>query len=205
MTLTGLDYPLERGVLPADACLGLGNHVAADGDARIVLHEGTVVVLVEWGGRVVPVASRGERRVTTASPLWRVAAVLWAAAIVISGVIPTSSTVHAISDGHDTLATTVAHFVAYAVLGFLLGVALGGWRVDARRLALGLALAAALGGAIELVQGPLSYRDAQVARLHRRRRRRRGRTRRLQCCGVGDATTIASRMMLAATSSAGTS
>ena len=68
---------------------------------------------------------------TTASPFWRVAAVAWAAAIFVSGVVPTSSTVHAISDGHDTLTTTVAHFVAYAVLGFLLGVALGGWRVDA--------------------------------------------------------------------------
>jgi VanZ family protein len=98
----------------------------------------------------------------TASPFWRVAAVLWAAAIIVSGVVPTSSTVHAISDGHDTLTTTVAHFIAYAVLGFLLGVALGGWRVDPGRLAIGLALAAALGGAIELVQGPLSYRDAQV-------------------------------------------
>lgn len=66
-----------------------------------------------------------------------------------------------VSAGHETLTTTVAHFVAYALLGFLLGVALGGWRVDVRSLALGLALAASLGGAIELVQGPLSYRDAQ--------------------------------------------
>ena len=49
MTLTGLDYPLDRGALPADACLGLGNHVAAAGDARIVLHEGTVVLLVDRG------------------------------------------------------------------------------------------------------------------------------------------------------------
>ena len=49
VTLAGLDYPLERGVLPADACLGLGNHVDADGDARIELHEGTVVVLVGRG------------------------------------------------------------------------------------------------------------------------------------------------------------
>jgi thiamine pyrophosphokinase len=47
VTLTGLDYPLERGILPADACLGLGNQVAAEGDARIVLHEGAVVVLVD--------------------------------------------------------------------------------------------------------------------------------------------------------------
>jgi VanZ family protein len=101
--------------------------------------------------------------VTTASPLWRVAAVVWAAAILVSGLVPTRSTVQAISGGHDALTTTVGHFIAYAVLGFLLGVALGGWRVDLGRMALGLALAAALGGAIELVQGPLSYRDAQVA------------------------------------------
>ncbi len=65
--------------------------------------------------------------------------------------------------GTTRLTTTIAHFVAYALLGFLLGVALGGWRVDLRRLVLGLALAAALGGAIELIQGPLSYRDAQLA------------------------------------------
>jgi thiamine pyrophosphokinase len=49
VTLTGLDYPLDRGVLPPDACLGLGNHVAAEGDARVVLHEGTIVVLVDRG------------------------------------------------------------------------------------------------------------------------------------------------------------
>jgi VanZ family protein len=94
-----------------------------------------------------------------------VAAVVWTVAIVVSGVVPTSSAVHAISGGHDTLTTTIAHFVAYVILGFLLGVALGGWRIDLGRLALGLALAAALGGAIELLQGPLSYRDAQVADL----------------------------------------
>ena len=69
----------------------------------------------------------------------------------------------AVSAGHDTVTTTVGHFVVYALLGFLLGIALGGWRVDLRRLALGLALAAVLGGAIEVVQGSLSYRDAQLA------------------------------------------
>ncbi len=47
VTLSGLDYPLDRGVLPVAACLGLGNHVAAPGDARIVLHEGVVAVIVE--------------------------------------------------------------------------------------------------------------------------------------------------------------
>ena len=100
---------------------------------------------------------------TTGPRSWRLAAAVWTVAIIISGVIPTSSTVRAISGGHDSFTTTTAHFAAYAVLGFLLGVALGGWRVDLGRLALGLVLAAALGGAIELVQGPLSYRDAQVA------------------------------------------
>lgn len=49
VTLTGLDYPLDHGVLPAAACLGLGNHVAAGGRARIVVHEGVVAVLVEAG------------------------------------------------------------------------------------------------------------------------------------------------------------
>jgi thiamine pyrophosphokinase len=49
VTLTGLDYPLQRGVLPADSCLGLGNHVAASGGARIVVHAGAVVLLVACG------------------------------------------------------------------------------------------------------------------------------------------------------------
>jgi VanZ family protein len=99
----------------------------------------------------------------TATPrFWRLAAAVWAGVIFISGVVPTRSVVRAISDGHDTLTTTVAHFVVYAVLGFLLGLALGGWRTDFRRVALALALAAALGGTIELIQGPLSYRDAQL-------------------------------------------
>ena len=97
------------------------------------------------------------------SALWRWAAAGWALIILISGVLPTAGAVKAISAGHDTLTTTIGHFVAYALLGFLLGVALGEWSVDLRRLALGLALAAVLGGAIEVVQGPLSYRDAQLA------------------------------------------
>ncbi len=47
-TLTGLAYPLERGALPVDACLGLGNSVARQG-AAIALHEGVAAVLVESG------------------------------------------------------------------------------------------------------------------------------------------------------------
>jgi thiamine pyrophosphokinase len=47
VTLTGLDYPLDGGVLPVDACLGIGNHVAADAEAAIVVHQGIVAALVE--------------------------------------------------------------------------------------------------------------------------------------------------------------
>jgi thiamine pyrophosphokinase len=49
VTLEGLDYPLDRGTLPAEACLGLGNHVTAGGAARVIVHDGTVVALVAWG------------------------------------------------------------------------------------------------------------------------------------------------------------
>ena len=51
------------------------------------------------------------------------------------------------------------------MLGFLLGVALSGWKLDARGALIALALSAVLGGAIEVIQGPLSYRDAQVVDL----------------------------------------
>jgi thiamine pyrophosphokinase len=58
VTLAGLEYPLDHGVLPADACLGLGNHVASPGGARIVVHAGSVVALVGWAGE--PFAGTGE-------------------------------------------------------------------------------------------------------------------------------------------------
>jgi thiamine pyrophosphokinase len=47
VTLEGLDYPLRRGTLPGDTCLGLGNTVVAA--ARILVHEGVVAALVEHG------------------------------------------------------------------------------------------------------------------------------------------------------------
>jgi thiamine pyrophosphokinase len=47
VTITGMAYPLERGVLPADACLGLGNTVTGDG--HVTVHEGAVAVLVGDG------------------------------------------------------------------------------------------------------------------------------------------------------------
>ena len=47
VTLAGLDYPLDHGVLPAAACLGIGNHVAVAGRAAIEIHEGVVAAMVE--------------------------------------------------------------------------------------------------------------------------------------------------------------
>jgi thiamine pyrophosphokinase len=47
VSLAGLEYPLDHGLLPADACLGLGNHVAASGAAVIQVHAGLVAAIVE--------------------------------------------------------------------------------------------------------------------------------------------------------------
>mgnify|MGYP000853827457 CR=1 FL=1 len=47
VTLEGLAYPLDGGLLPADACLGLGNAVAAR--ARITVHAGVAAVFVHDG------------------------------------------------------------------------------------------------------------------------------------------------------------
>ena len=76
------------------------------------------------------------------SRAWRVAAVAWAAAIVVFGVLPTQGVVHAVSGGRDDLSTAAGHFAAYALLAFVLAVSLG--------------------VAIELVQAPLPYRDCQL-------------------------------------------
>lgn len=47
VSLEGVAYPLDRGLLPADACLGLGNAVA--GRARVTVHAGAVAVFVHDG------------------------------------------------------------------------------------------------------------------------------------------------------------
>ncbi|MCX6374257.1 MAG: VanZ family protein [Actinobacteria bacterium] len=90
------------------------------------------------------------------------AAVAWAAAIVVFGVLPTQGTVHAVSRGWDDLATVAGHFAAYALLAFVLAVALDDWRLSRRALLGAAALAVGLGAAIELVQAPLPYRDCQL-------------------------------------------
>lgn len=47
VTLDGLEYPLDHGVLPAEACLGIGNQVAGAGPASVALHEGVVALVAE--------------------------------------------------------------------------------------------------------------------------------------------------------------
>ena len=97
------------------------------------------------------------------SRAWRVTAIVWAAAIVILGVLPTQGAVHAIAEGRDNLLTSAGHFAAYVVLAFVLAVALDDWRLSARAVLGAAALAVGLGVAIELVQAPLPYRDCQLA------------------------------------------
>jgi len=98
---------------------------------------------------------RGPRR-------WRVAAVVWAAAIVVFGVLPTQGAVHVIAEGHDDLLASAGHFASYALLAFVLAVALDDWRLSRRAVLGAAARAVSLGVAIELVQAPLPYRDCQL-------------------------------------------
>jgi VanZ family protein len=91
-----------------------------------------------------------------------VAAVAWAAAIVVFGVLPTQGAVHVIAKGLDDLLTSAGHFASYAVLAFVLAVARDDWRVSRRAVLGAAAVAVSLGVAIELVQAPLPYRDCQV-------------------------------------------
>jgi VanZ family protein len=96
----------------------------------------------------------------TSAPRWRVAAMVWTAAIVVTGIAPMGGVVEAV--GPPDPVTTTGHFVAYAVLAFVLARALGGPRMQIRSLVIAFALAAVLGAAIELVQGPIPYRDASL-------------------------------------------
>jgi VanZ family protein len=99
------------------------------------------------------------------SRAWRMAAVACAAAIALFGVLPTQRVVHAVAEGRggDDLFTSAGHLAAYAVLAFVLAVALDDWRLSRRAVLGAAALAVSLGVAIELVQAPLPYRDCQLA------------------------------------------
>ena len=88
---------------------------------------------------------------------------MWAAVIVVFGVLPTQGPIHAVAAGRDDQVASAGHFAAYAVLAFVLAVALDDWRPGRRALLGAAALAISLGVAIELVQAPLPYRDCQLA------------------------------------------
>jgi VanZ family protein len=81
----------------------------------------------------------------------------------LSGVVPTHEALEATAGRQEDLAASLGHFVEYAVLAFALAVAFGGWRVEARALALAGGVSIALGWAMEVVQLSLPYRDFQVS------------------------------------------
>lgn len=99
----------------------------------------------------------------TVSRRWRIAALVWAAAIVVSGVAPIGRVVEAV--GSPDPVTTAGHFVAYAVLALVLSVALGGWEARPRGVAVAFVLSVSLGAAVELIQGPIPYRDTSLLDL----------------------------------------
>jgi VanZ family protein len=94
---------------------------------------------------------------------WRTAAIAWTIVVVVFGVLPTHGMVHTIAAGHDDLAASAAHFGEYAVLAFVVAVALGGWPLPPRALLWAGVYAIGLGALIELVQVPLPYRDGQLS------------------------------------------
>ena len=93
---------------------------------------------------------------------WRVAVVAWAVAVVISGVLPAQGVIHAVAEGRDNLVASAGHFACYAILAFLLAVALDDWRLSRRAVVGAAVLAVSLGALIELVQALLPYRDCQL-------------------------------------------
>jgi len=95
--------------------------------------------------------------------VWRIAAVAWTAIVVSFGLLPTQGAIHAIAEGQDALLALVGHFVEYAILAFVLAVALDDWRAGYRALVGAGVAAACLGTLIELAQALLPYRDCQLA------------------------------------------
>lgn len=94
---------------------------------------------------------------------WVAAAVVWALVVLAFGVIPTHETLQATVGAREDSVASAGHFVEYAVLAFVLAVAIDGWRLSLRALVGAALVAVALGWAIEVVQLSLSYRDFQVA------------------------------------------
>lgn len=99
----------------------------------------------------------------TPAKRWAYAALVWAALIVAFGLVPLQAALDATAGPEHEGQTTVAgHFVEYGVLAALLVLAFGGWARRRRSYPLAFVLAALLGLAIEGIQGPLPWRDAQV-------------------------------------------
>jgi VanZ family protein len=94
---------------------------------------------------------------------WRVVAAVLTVAIVVLGVAPIGGVVEAV--GPPNPVTTAGHFVAYAALAFVLPLALMGWRAPRQTLLVAFLLAVALGAGVELLQGPIPYRDASLVDL----------------------------------------
>ena len=94
---------------------------------------------------------------------WRAAAAVLTVAIVVLGIVPIGGMVEAV--GPPDPVTTTGHFVAYAALAFVLAVALSGWRTTWRTLVVTFALSVALGAGVEVLQGPIPYRDTSLLDL----------------------------------------
>jgi VanZ family protein len=96
----------------------------------------------------------------------RLLLLVWAAFIVVFGVLPTHQALQAVVGEEESLSTVIGHFAEFAVFALLAGLWLS---VRAPRLglvktaALVLVMTVGLGGAVELVQGPLPYRDMQLS------------------------------------------
>ena len=93
---------------------------------------------------------------------------LWGAVVLFFGVVPTHETLQAVAGERESLSTVVGHFAEFALFAFLAG----GWllvRPDrpgvVRAAALALLMTVSLGALVELLQGPLPYRDMQLSDL----------------------------------------
>ncbi len=94
---------------------------------------------------------------------WILAAALWALVIVVAGVLPTHPVLAATAGDSENLVASLGHFVEYAILAFVLAVAVDGWRLSLRAVVWSAVPAVALGWMIEVLQAPLPYRDFQLA------------------------------------------
>lgn len=96
------------------------------------------------------------------SRAWVLAAALWTLVIVVVAVVPSRPVLSAAGD-HEDMVASLLHFAEYAVLAFVLAVAVDDWRLSVRAVVWPALFAVGLGWGIEVLQVPLSYRDFQVA------------------------------------------